>query len=266
MRYFYFDGEREVIVGNRHTLSIFLEIVAIFAIPIILAVEMYYFSDSTAVSSIILTIISVALFMLSFETRRPSVANLVPTAVFSALGAAGRIAFAPFAYVKPVSAVAIFAGAFLGRHAGFLVGAISALLSNVFFGQGSWTPWQMYAWGLVGYLGGLLAAASSAQLTSSVNPDLPQGEKPNKFPPFLLMIWAFISGPFFGLVMNIYFVIGFVHPLTIQSALLAFMASLPFDVTHGVATLVFLILLWLPWQQSVNRILTKYNLTGRSFR
>ena len=80
------------------------------------------------------------------------------------------------------------------------------------------------------------------------------------------MIWAFISGPFFGLVMNVYFVIGFVHPLTLESALLAFAASIPLDLTHGIATLVFLILLWLPWQTSVSRILTKYNLTGRSFR
>ena len=253
-------------MDNRHTLSIVLEVVALFATPIILAVEMIYFPDFTAVSSIILAIISVALFMLSFEAKKPSVANLVPTAVFSALGAAGRIAFAPFAYVKPVSAVAIFAGAFLGSHAGFLVGALSALLSNVFFGQGSWTPWQMYAWGLVGYLGGLLATFTSARPASSKRLSVQQGEKPHKLPPFLLMAWAFISGPFFGLVMNVYFVIGFVHPLTLESALLAFAASVPLDLTHGVATLIFLILLWLPWQTSVSRILTKYNLTGRSFR
>lgn len=253
-------------MGNRHTLSIFLEVVALFATPIILTVEMIYFPEFTAASSIILAIISVALFMLSFETQKPSVAKLVPTAVFSALGAAGRIAFAPLAYVKPVSAVAIFAGAFLGRHAGFLVGALSALLSNVFFGQGSWTPWQMYAWGLVGYLGGLLATFTSVHSAAAGHKAFSQGEKPHKLPPYLLMAWAFISGPFFGLVMNVYFVIGFVHPLTLESALLAFAASIPLDLTHGVATLIFLILLWLPWQTSVDRILTKYNLTGRSFR
>ena len=253
-------------MDNRHTLSIVLEVVALFATPIILAVEMIYFPDFTAVSSIILAINSVALFMLSFEAKKPSVANLVPTAVFSALGAAGRIAFAPLAYVKPVSAVAIFAGAFLGRHAGFLVGALSALLSNVFFGQGSWTPWQMYAWGLVGYLGGLLATFTPDHSAAAGHKALLQGEKPHKLPPFLLMAWAFISGPFFGLVMNVYFVIGFVHPLTLESALLAFAASIPLDLTHGVATLIFLILLWLPWQTSVDRILIKYNLTGRSFR
>ena len=253
-------------MDNRHMLSIVLEVVALIATSIILAVEMIYFPDFTAVSSILLAIISVALFMLSFEAKKPSVANLVPTAVFSALGAAGRIAFAPLAYVKPVSAVAIFAGAFLGRHAGFLVGALSALLSNVFFGQGSWTPWQMYAWGLVGYLGGLLTTFTPAHSAAAGHEALSQGEKPHKLPPFLLMAWAFISGPFFGLVMNVYFVIGFVHPLTLESALLAFAASVPLDLTHGVATLIFLILLWLPWQTSVDRILTKYNLTGRRFR
>lgn len=253
-------------MNKQHTLSIVLEVVAIFVTPLILAVETYYSSDFTAASSIVLAIISVSLFMLSFETRKPSVANLVPTAVFSALGAAGRVAFAPLAYVKPVSAVAIFAGAALGRHAGFLVGALSALLSNVFFGQGSWTPWQMYAWGLVGYLGGLLATFTSTRSTFASQQVLSQGEKPHKLPPFLLIIWAFISGPFFGFVMNVYFVIGFVHPLTPKSAFLAFSASIPLDLTHGMATLVFLILLWLPWQASVGRILTKYNLTGRLVR
>ena len=220
-------------MNKQHTLSIVLEVVALFATPLILAVKMLYFPDFTAVSSIVLAIISVALFMLSFEAKKPSVANLVPTAVFSALGAAGRVAFAPLAYVKPVSAVAIFAGATLGRHAGFLVGALSALLSNVFFGQGSWTPWQMYAWGLVGYLGGLLVTFTSIRSTSADQEALSQSEKPHKLPPILLIIWAFISGPFFGFVMNVYFVIGFVHPLTFESALLAFSASIPLDLTHG---------------------------------
>lgn len=78
--------------------------------------------------------------------------------VLAALAAAGRILFAPIPDFKPVSAIAIIAGVVFGRKSGFMVGALAALASNFFFGQGPWTPWQMYAWGLVGYGARLLAA------------------------------------------------------------------------------------------------------------
>ena len=74
----------------------------------------------------------------------------MPTLVLAALAAAGRILFGPIPDFKPVSAIAIIAGATLGRRNGFMVGALAALTSNFFFGQGMWTPWQMYAWGLGG--------------------------------------------------------------------------------------------------------------------
>ena len=75
----------------------------------------------------------------------------MPTVVLAALAAAGRILFAPIPDFKPVSAIAIIAGVAFGRKSGFMVGSLAALASNFFFGQGVWTPWQMYAWGLVGY-------------------------------------------------------------------------------------------------------------------
>ncbi|MFR7797549.1 MAG: ECF transporter S component [Collinsella sp.] len=87
--------------------------------------------------------------------------QIMPTLVLAALAAAGRILFGPIPDFKPVSAIAIIAGATLGRRNGFMVGALAALTSNFFFGQGMWTPWQMYAWGLVGYVGGALAHAGA---------------------------------------------------------------------------------------------------------
>ena len=212
------------------TLTALIEIIVLLVTPLFLAVELWLFPNLTAFFSLLIVLFTIALFMLLFEEQRFSVSKLVLTATFSALGAAGRIAFAPLAYIKPVSAVAIFAGVFLGRHVGFVVGALSALMSNVFFGQGSWTPWQMYAWGLVG----------------------------------ILMFWALFSGLFYGFILNCYFVLGFVHPLTVESVALAFLASIPFDMIHGISTLIFLLLLWVPWSNSVHRIFVKYNLAGLS--
>ena len=98
------------------------------------------------------------LFMFArIEAGKPALRQMMPVACLSALAAAGRILFAAVPDVKPVSAIAILSGALLGPESGFAVGAFAALLSNFFFGQGAWTPLQMYAWGLVGYLGGVLA-------------------------------------------------------------------------------------------------------------
>ena len=57
---------------------------------------------------------------------------------------------------KPVVALVIIAGVCFGGETGFLVGAVTGFVSNFFFGQGPWTPWQMFALGIVGFIGGIL--------------------------------------------------------------------------------------------------------------
>jgi energy-coupling factor transport system substrate-specific component len=92
-----------------------------------------------------------------YERSRPPAQVVALVAALAALAIAGRIAFAAFPNVKPTTDIVIFAGYALGPAAGFAVGALSALISNFWFGQGVWTPWQMAAWGLCGVLGAGLA-------------------------------------------------------------------------------------------------------------
>lgn len=92
-----------------------------------------------------------------YERSRPPAQVVALVAALAALGIAGRVAFAAFPNVKPTTDIVIFAGYALGPAAGFAVGAFSALISNFWFGQGPWTPWQMAAWGLCGILGAALA-------------------------------------------------------------------------------------------------------------
>jgi uncharacterized membrane protein len=92
-----------------------------------------------------------------YERSRPPSQVVALVAALAALAIAGRIAFAAFPNVKPTTDIVIFAGYALGPAAGFAVGALSALISNFWFGQGPWTPWQMAAWGLCGILGAALA-------------------------------------------------------------------------------------------------------------
>ena len=98
-----------------------------------------------------------------------------------------------------------------------MVGAIAALVSNFFFGQGAWTPMQMYAWGLVGYLAGVLADAGA----------LRRG--------WVLYAYGAASGLLYGLLLNGWYVLGYVRPLAWQTVLAAFALALPLDVTHSAA-------------------------------
>ncbi|MGN6814991.1 MAG: prenyltransferase/squalene oxidase repeat-containing protein [Solirubrobacterales bacterium] len=92
-----------------------------------------------------------------YERSRPPSQVVALVAALAALAIAGRIAFAAFPNVKPTTDIIIFAGYALGGAPGFAVGALTALVSNFWFGQGPWTPWQMAGWGLCGILGAALA-------------------------------------------------------------------------------------------------------------
>jgi energy-coupling factor transport system substrate-specific component len=83
--------------------------------------------------------------------------TLALVATLAAAAAGGRVLFAAVPGVQPVTVIAVAAGAALGARAGFGVGALAALVSNFFLGQGPWTPWQMLAWGGCGVVGALAA-------------------------------------------------------------------------------------------------------------
>ena len=118
-----------------------------------------------AVASFALLAIALALQIAAFERGRPSPRSLALVAALAGLAVAGRLAFAPLPNVKPTTDIVLIAGFALGASQGFAVGAVTALVSNMAFGQGPWTPWQMLAWGLVGVVGALLARASGGRIS-----------------------------------------------------------------------------------------------------
>ena len=121
----------------------------------------YYF-----ISSVIILEILIA-FFLSFEKRKPQAREIVLISVLSALAVAGRCAFAAIPQFKPVAAIIIISGACFGANTGFLVGAITAFVSNFFFGQTPYTPWQMFAFGVIGFVAGLLFKKGVLKCTMS---------------------------------------------------------------------------------------------------
>ena len=225
-----------------------LEIPLLLAVPMAMASAMFAGIEQTALLMLAVVLLVLALFFAGFEASRPALRQIMPTLTLAALAAAGRILFGPIPDFKPVSAIAIIAGATLGHRNGFMVGALAALTSNFFFGQGMWTPWQMYAWGMVGYAGGALARAGAFD----------RADGTVRMP--ALVAAGFASGMLYGAIINVYDIVGFVQPLTWVGAVARLATAVPFDAVHGLSTSLFLAVLYRPWCHRINRVVRKYGL------
>lgn len=219
-----------------------LELPALLAVPVVNVLCLACGIRATAALTLLAVMLALTLMLGEIELSRPALRQILPAVVCAAVAAAGRVLFAAFPDIKPVTAICIVAGAVLGKQAGFATGALAAFASNFFFGQGLWTPWQMYAWGSVGYISALLAERGLL------------ATKPR------VLVWGFLSALVFGAIMNVMHIIGYVQPFTWQGALAALAASLPLDCLHGAATVGFLVLIWDSWCRQLRRVFAKYAL------
>jgi energy-coupling factor transport system substrate-specific component len=158
-----------------------------------------------------------------YERTHPSTRVLALVATLAALAALGRVAFAPLPNVKPTTDIVLIAGLVLGGAPGFMVGAVAALASNLFFGQGPWTPWQMAAWGAVGVAGALLARAARGREIGRVT----------------LAVACGLAGLAFGAVMNLHLWITYSGDHSLAKLGAYFATSLPFDLAHASGNVVF---------------------------
>jgi len=223
-------------------------------------------------------------FVLVYDKRRPQARDLVPVAVMAAIGVAGRAAFAivPIPHFRPLSAVIIIAAIAFGPEAGFITGSLAAFVSNFLFGQGPWTPWQMFSWGMIAFIAGLLYNAGCfRKKTGKVYfqnkwwdrlcpPDTTRGDliaftrKVTDHAPISLCLYGLFSGFIFGTIMNAYFLFGFVNPITWPAVLAVKASGLLFDLSHGICTFLVLWALADPWSRKLARIKVKFGLAGES--
>ena len=182
-------------------------------------------------------------FVMVFERRRPQARELIVIAVLCAVGVAGRAAFFMLPQFKPVTAVVIIAGVAFGGEAGFLVGAVTAFVSNMFFGQGPWTPWQMFAFGIIGFLAGVLFRKGILRRNTAA----------------LCAFGGLATFFIYGGIMNPAAVLMFQSRPTPEMFYLAYLQGIPFDLVHAAATVVFL---WFiaSLLEKLDRIKVKYGL------
>lgn len=225
-------------------------VVVLVLAPLTLALNELVGSGSYYLPSMLLVIYAMVPFFVSFESKRPGAREIVLVAVMTALAAVARIAFFWLPGFKPMAAVIAIAGLALGAPSGFLVGSFSMLASNVFFGQGSWTPWQMLAYGIIGLVAGILSdrnilpreRLSARQLAAFC------------IGAFLLML--VVVGPVLD-TSTLFFMISNITP---ESMLAIYGASVPVNALQGVATVLTLLLVANPLLGMIARVRRKYGM------
>lgn len=201
------------------------------------------------VISVLVAIYSLVPFFVGFERRKPQLRELVVIAVLIALGVIGRQAFFMLPQMKPVLAISIIAGASLGPGAGFLVGAMIAFVSNFFFGQGPWTPWQMMALGLAGMFAGLIFQKWNRR-----------ERKPSRLHKISACVFGLLSGYFYGLVVDLWTLFGYTEKPSLSAYLIVKSTAVWFDTVLAISTFVFLWVLYAPMIKKLNRIKLKYGM------
>lgn len=164
-------------------------------------------------------------------------------AILIALAVIGRVPFAFIPGFQAASTVIILSGYTLGPDLGFVIGATTALASNMFLGQGPWTPWQMFAWGLMGVGASFFATMKSKHAYPA------------------LIVYGGLAGFIYGWIMDLWYVLVYVHPLTPKSAFLGFAASFfPFDSFHAISNVVLVAALFPFWVRFFDQLMTKYRI------
>ena len=184
--------------------------------------------------SFAVTVMALILFISGFDRKKTGSRRLVISSVMTALCVIGR--FIPV--FKPITALTVITGVHIGGESGFLVGALAALISNFFSGQGPWTPFQMLAWGLIGLFAGLFS------------PFLKRSR-------WIIVAYGTVTGMIFSLIMDVWTVLwggGF----SAELYLAAVVAAIPHTVVYSLSNMIFLIILSKPFGEKLERIKLKY--------
>ena len=221
----------------RRILGIVLPFVAIPAV--VLCFALLSSGDNYALASLLVTLLALVLFSCGFERRKTGTRRMIHVAVMTALSVVGRFVFMAIPGFKPITALVVITAMYLGGEAGFLTGALSALISNFYFGQGPWTPFQMLSWGLLGLLAGFLA-------------------RPLKRSRVLLSVYGIFAGVAYSFIMDVWTVLWYNGGFNPALYVAALGTALPYTIAYAVSNVIFLNLLARPFGEKLERVRIKY--------
>jgi energy-coupling factor transport system substrate-specific component len=215
-------------IAPSHIVFIFILLYSIWLFILPLYSPTFVLNPQNGIRALILNlIIYIGLFALALSFRLKervlSAKEITFIAVYTAFTAVARIPFVVLPGFQPSSYLIFCAGYAFGPLVGFLVGANTAWLSNIILGQGPWTIYQIFGWGLIGLSGSLF--------------NLRRKNHPNRW---VLAIIGFIWGFVYGWLLNLWFWMIFFPPLTWPTFLLVNLNSLFFDAAHAIGNFIFM--------------------------
>ena len=234
-------GEKKTRLTRRTVVAILLILIAI---PATIYLGWRFADRQYYITSLLIIVYTMIPFFLVFEKRKPQARELVVIAVLCVIAVASRAAFIWAPHFKPMTAIIIIAGMAFGAEAGFLTGAVSGFVSNFIFGQGPWTPWQMFAFGIAGFLAGLLHRKGLL--------------KKKRLPLCIFggLMVMLIVGP----LLDTCALFTMTSEITKESAGLIYLSGLPVNAIHATATVLTLLLVSGPMFEKLDRIKTKYGM------
>ena len=220
-------------------------LVIIVLIPLTVGISWYMGDRKYYIASVLIMIYSIIPFFAGFESRKPQARELVTLAVMCAIAVASRAAFIWAPNFKPIGGITMITAMAFGPQAGFMTGSLSLIVSDMIFGQGPWTPWQMFSFGLLGFISGLLARKG---ILTEKKPliDAVIG--------FLLMV--LVVGP----ILDTCAILTMAQMINTESVLAVYLAGLPVNISQGTAVFLCVLLLTRPMMNKLERIKTKYGM------
>ena len=218
-------------------------LVMIVLIPLTVGISWYMGDRKYYIASVLIMIYSMLPFFAGFESRKPQARELVTLAVMCAIAVASRAAFIWAPNFKPIGGIVMITAMAFGPQAGFMTGSLSLIVSDMIFGQGPWTPWQMFSFGLLGFISGLLARKG---ILTEKRPliDAVIG--------FLLMV--LVVGP----ILDTCAIFTMAQMINTESVLAVYLAGLPVNISQGTAVFLCVLLLTRPMMNKLERIKIKY--------
>lgn len=221
------------------TFVVVLCVLVVTVMPRIVGSSNYYATSSVVIALALLP------FIFSFGGRKPKAMELIVLAVLCVIGIAARAAFVAFPAFKPMTGIIIITGMAFGPQAGFLTGIMTLFLSNFIFGHGPWTPWQMFAFGFAGFISGLLADRGILPKTNR-----------NIVAIYGYLLIQLVVGPFLDLS-SFVMTIGLPTNTSIWDML---KSGFSYNMVHGVAVALLILLLYDPIMEKLERIKVKYGM------
>lgn len=217
-------------------------LIILVLIPFIILVGFTVFKGKEyAFIMMAVTLLAMVPFFLSFEKGDQDSKKIIIVAIMIALSVLSRLIFAVTPGFKPVTAMVIITALYFGPEAGFMTGALTPMISNLYFAQGPWTPFQMFVWGLIGFFAGTF-----------------RGKLLKNMP--LLFIYGALSGVVYSLLMDVWLVLWYEGGFNLLRYQVAVVAAVPTMIIYGGSNVAFLLLLHKPLGVKLNRLKTKYGL------